>query len=58
MGGLVGGGGAGVPDEELLVVTDGSEEGVVEEMPGDVLDDGGVALEDGLGLEGGLVGGG
>lgn len=37
-----------IPDHELLVVGDGSEEALVKEVPSNVLDNGRVTGEDGL----------
>ena len=48
---LVVGGGARVPDHELLVVGHGAEEGLVQQVPGNILNDGRVAGEDGLGVD-------
>ena len=47
---LVVGGGARVPDHELLVVGHGAKEGLVQQVPGNILNDGRVAGEDGLGV--------
>ena len=51
MAGLVVGGGPGVPDHELLVVGDGPEERLVQQVPGHVLHHRGVAGEDRLGVD-------
>ena len=48
---LVVGGWARVPDHELLVVGDGAEEGLVQQVPRHVLHHGGVAGEDRLGVD-------
>ena len=45
------GGGARVPDHELLVVGDGAEEGLVEQVPRHVLHHRRVASEDRLGVD-------
>lgn len=58
MTGLAGVVAARVPDHELLVVGDGSEEALVQQVPRDVLDDGRVAGEDGLGVDDAVLFGG
>jgi hypothetical protein len=40
-----------VPNHEFLVVCDGAKEGLVQQVPGNVLYDGGVAGENGLGVD-------
>ena len=45
------GGGARVPDHELLVVGDGAEEGLVQQVPRHVLHHGRVPREDRLGVD-------
>jgi len=40
-----------VPNHQLLVVRHRAEEALVQQMPGDVLDDSCVACEDGLGID-------
>src|ERR1700754_4095306 len=38
---------------EFMIITDRTEDGIMEHMPGDVFNDSVVSVEDGLGLEGG-----
>ena len=40
-----------VPDAELVVICDASKEGLVEQMPGNVLNHGGVPREHTLGID-------
>ena len=47
-----------VPDHQLLVVSHGSEEGLVEEVPSNVLNHGGVTRENGFGVDYFVFGGG
>jgi len=41
----------GVPDHELLVISHRPEEGLVQEMPRNVLDDGSVSSKNCLGID-------